>query len=144
MQLAPLSWLIQDNDQVVPPAAPKVGDRFDTLDDAYTAFAIASILHLGKSVSRGYHSKRSGILYCIQPRTLPACPFRAVVGRSKDSTGAVVLGASVLHHNHAPRPEVVADPSWRPPIRCKLVLAALAKLETPSPKVSTPCKGPGS
>ncbi|GAA5872646.1 hypothetical protein JCM3774_001872 [Rhodotorula dairenensis] len=119
--------------KIVPPAAPKVGDRFDTFNDAYTSFAVANILHLGKSITRsGTQKALAGTLYCPAVGSERACPFRAFLGPSRDGAHSTVLATSILHHNHVPRPALAADPTWRPPIRCKLVLAALAKSDSAS------------
>lgn len=130
--------LIRGRGQIVPPTAPKVGDRFDTLGEAYVAFAVANILHFGKSVTRsGPCNLSAGMLYCYRRPSLGEyCPFRVVLGRNEDNTHSAVLKSSTPYHNHGPRPELLADPSWRPTLRCKLVLAALAKLNGEQQKVS--------
>ncbi|GAA5967041.1 hypothetical protein JCM8115_003503 [Rhodotorula mucilaginosa] len=117
--------------KIVPPTAPKVGVRFDTLGEAYVAFAVANVLHFGKSVTRSSTRDLSaGVLYCYRrPKSGQYCPFRVVIGRKENDTHSAVLESSTLYHNHGPRPELLADPAWRPTLRCKLVLAALAKLD---------------
>lgn len=124
--------------QIVPPTAPKVGVRFDTLGEAYVAFAVANVLHFGKSVTRSSTRDLSaGVLYCYRrPKSGQYCPFRVVIGRKENDTHSAVLESSTLYHNHGPRPELLADPAWRPTLRCKLVLAALAKLDAERQKVS--------
>ncbi|KAG0655704.1 hypothetical protein C6P46_000738 [Rhodotorula mucilaginosa] len=91
---------------IVPPAAPKVGDQFKDLDEGYVAFAIANTQQLGSG--RG-------------------CPFKAVFGPVGNR--CTVLPTSVLYHSHDTNPKLLADPTWRPLLRCKVVLAAFAKLD---------------
>lgn len=102
------------------------------------AFAIANVLHLGKSVTRsGPCNLSAGMLYCYRRPSLGEyCPFRVVIGCTETNTHSAVLESSTLYHNHGPRPELLADPSWRPTLRCKLILAALAKLDGERQKVS--------
>lgn len=84
--------------KIVPPTAPKVGDRFDTLGEAYVAFAVANILHFGKSVTRsGSCNLSAGMLYCYRRPSLGEyCPFRVVLGRNEDNTHPAVLESSTL------------------------------------------------
>ncbi|GAA5992438.1 hypothetical protein JCM10908_000819 [Rhodotorula pacifica] len=124
---------------IVPPNAPKVGDCFDSLGEGYAAFAVANLTSLGVSVFRsGPPEALHGSLYCNRRSYAQGCPFKANFGPSrKDGTRCAVLPSSVLYHAHDTRPELLADPSWRPTIRCQIVRAALAKLERGQQKTST-------
>lgn len=119
------------------PSAPRFNHRFSNVDEAYVAFAVANLRYLGASVWRSGGQHLSVTLYCNR-RADVACPFKAVLGPDETESYAVVLPESTLRHNHGPRSQLVDDPSWRPPIRCPLVLAALGG-SAPSPvQVRTP------
>ncbi|POY76734.1 hypothetical protein BMF94_0326 [Rhodotorula taiwanensis] len=113
------------------PNAPRFNHRFSNVDEAYVAFAVANLRYLGASVWRSGGQHLSVTLYCNR-RADVACPFKAVLGPDETESYAVVLPESTLRHNHGPRSQLVDDPSWRPPIRCPLVLAALGG-SAPSP-----------
>ncbi|GAA5872649.1 hypothetical protein JCM3774_001873 [Rhodotorula dairenensis] len=116
---------------VIPPAAPKVGDCFDNLGEGYVAFAIANITQLGVSVFRsGPIESLHGALYCNRRASTTGCPFKALFGPARDNgLRTAVLPSSVLYHAHETNPKLLADPSWRPTIRCKIVSAAFDKLD---------------
>lgn len=112
----------------MPPAAPKVGDQFKDLDEGYIAFAVANTKQLGVSCFRsGRGESLHGSLYCNRRQSGRGCPFKAVFGPVGNR--CTVLPTSVLYHSHDTNPKLLADPTWRPFIRCKVVLAAFAKLD---------------
>ncbi|BGP54133.1 hypothetical protein JCM8202v2_001707 [Rhodotorula sphaerocarpa] len=112
--------------------SPKFRDRFRSLDEAYVATAVATVVNIGTSSYKlpsggaTAQGQLAGSIYCNQHNACD-CPYRIAVGPDTTGKAAVVTRSSVLVHNHGPNEKMQTDPCWRPKIHNARLRAGLAR-----------------
>lgn len=93
---------------------PQVGQIFDSFNSVFNSAVTALVPVYGNSMSM-QTSNTTVKIYCNKYWT-QRCRFRIDSKTDRDGN-CVVVDSSTFVHNHAPAPEILADPSWRPKIR---------------------------
>ena len=98
------------------PNAPKIGDRFASAEDLVEQYrrTVVPILGVGLSLSPDAVSRR--FARCNKGRNgSNPCLYRIYLDSDEDAGDWVIATSSHLKHNHGPRPQILANPNWRPP-----------------------------
>ncbi|GAA6034272.1 hypothetical protein JCM8097_003818 [Rhodosporidiobolus ruineniae] len=125
-----------EGDAAVPvPSLPQPNDRFSSFVAFYRATISAIVPVYGCGVTKSNVSSLRGGLKCqhyYQPASgAERCPFELVVRRAAGTDNYVVsTKLSQYTHNHPPRAEILADPTWRPKLLNKDARAALGMSPT--------------
>jgi len=109
------------------PGLPAPGDSFDS-HEAFEAAVVRAVTPVyGFGVHPNGRSAQSARFRCNSKHSSPdACGFK-LAGRKDARTGRWIVDAAACHfaHNHGARPEILADPSWRPKVYSAVARAAL-------------------
>ncbi|ORY79799.1 hypothetical protein BCR35DRAFT_304635 [Leucosporidium creatinivorum] len=98
------------------PNAPKVNDRYASIDAAILSYEQIVVPVLGINVSQTERTNTGISLSCNRRARSGAtyCGYRIVLRKDEHKGDWVVAPGSRLKHSHGPRQEILNDPSWRP------------------------------
>lgn len=76
---------------------------------------------LGVGVGKRYSPAGTSKWRCYNRKTSAMwCPHTLVLVEDEDRGDWVLDDTSHLEHNHGPKPQILANPDWRPPVRTDL------------------------